>query len=191
MPMLATVHGIAIAVALVCATLSAAPAAPVSRSTGEETDLATSSLHDGPIRLGAEPSHIRLSDDALENVAKWARGAGAGAAGRIYLVLDQIRAKRQPGVLYEVFVNATDGGPQTPDSAHLVGHFNLFERQQPFLSFDVTERVEGLAIHDLRSRKLVVTIQPAVGPGSSGRPEFRQELEQAEVTVGRVRLVAQ
>ena len=189
MPMLATVHGIAIAVALVCATLSAAPAAsaaPVSRSTGEETELATSSLHDGPIRLGADPSYIRLSDDAFENVAKWVRGAGA--AGRIYLVLDQIRAKRQPGVLYEVFVNATDGGPQTPDSAHLVGHFNLFERQQPFLSFDVTERVEGL---DLRGRKLVVTIQPAVGPGSSGRPEFRQELEQAEVTVGRVRLVAQ
>lgn len=186
MPMLATVHGIAIAVALVCATQSAAPAAPVSRSTGEETELATSSLHDGPIRLGAEPSHIRLSDDALENVAKWVRGAGG--AGRIYLVLDQIRAKRQPGVLYEVFVSATDGGPQTPDSAHLVGHFNLFERQQPFLSFDVTERVEGL---DLRGRKLVVTIQPAVGLGSSGRPEFRQELEQAEVTVGRVRLVAQ
>lgn len=187
--MLATVHGIAIAVALVCATLSAAPAAPVSRSSGEETELATSSLHDGPIRLGAEPSHIRLGDDALENVAKWARGAGA--AGRIYLVLDQIRAKRQPGVLYEVFVSATDGGPQTPDSAHLVGHFNLFERQQPFLSFDVTERLEGLAVRDLRSRKLVVTIQPAVEPGSSGRPEFRQELEQAEVTVGRVRLVAQ
>ena len=77
MSMLATVHGIVIAVALVCATLSAAPAAsaaPVSRSTGEETELATSSLHDGPIRLGADPSHIRLSDDALENIAKWARG---------------------------------------------------------------------------------------------------------------------
>lgn len=193
MPLIARLRSSALAVAVVFAAvlsdIHAIGAAPVTAGAGgEETVLAVSSPEEGAIRLGAEPRYIRLGDDVLEKVLL--RAQLAGSSQRVYLVFDEIRAKRQPGILYEVFLNATDGGPPTLDPAEIVGHLNLFERVQRQRSFDVTKSLEDLASKVRRGQKLIVSIRPMVETPSVG-PEFRRDLEEAAVTIDRVRLVAQ
>jgi hypothetical protein len=161
-------------------TLITRPAVAASR---EGTVLAANSPADGAIKLGAEPSHIRLGDATVDNLA---RRAGDE---RIYLVLDRVHAKRQPGILYQVILGAEDGDKLIPDTNKVIGHINFFERNNPFLSFDVTDHVQRLA--GVRGRKLIVTIQPSAGGAPAGRAALRQELDAAEMTIDRVRLVAQ
>jgi hypothetical protein len=180
-------HGVALAVAVMTAVLSGITDSRSAEGSGEETVLATSSPDEGTIRVGAEPRHIRLSDDVLENAGRWI----SSGRGRVYLVLDDVQAKQQPGVLYEVFLGATADSSQTLDAAQLIGHLNFFELHKKLLSFDVTAQLGRLAAHGPRDRRLVVTIRPAFGSQLSRSSEYRRELEEADVTIGRVRLVAQ
>jgi len=181
-------RSVALAVAVMAAVLGGITDSRSAADTGEDALLATSESPDeGIIRIGAEPRHIRLSEDALANVG---RAIGRGS-GRIYLVLDDVQAKQQPGILYEVFLDATAASSPTPDAAQVIGHLNFFELNKRQLSFDVTQRLQRLASQGLRDQRLVVTIGPALGSQSSPSPHDRKELEEAGITIGRVRLVAQ
>src|SRR5262245_32373611 len=176
--------GGACAVALVSLALSGTlitwPAVAAGR---EGTVLAANNPTEGTIKLGAEPIHLRLGDATVDNLA---RRAGDE---RIYLVLDQVRAKQQPGILYQVILGAADGDKPIADTNRVIGHLNFFERNKALVSFDVTDHVQRLA--GTRGRKLIVTIQPAIGGAPAERAALRQELDEAEMTVDRVRLVAQ
>jgi hypothetical protein len=176
--------GGACAVALVFLALNGTLITPPAVAAGREgTVLAANSPTEGTIKLGAEPIHLRLGDASVDNLA---RRAGDE---RVYLVLDQVRAKQQPGILYQVILGAADGDQPIPDTNKVVGHLNFFELSHPFLSFDVTDHVQRLA--GTRGRKLIVTIQPAIGDARAERAALRRELDEAEMTVDRVRLVAQ
>jgi len=186
------IAAIMIAAALLCAAMSGTAIALSAPSAGDEGEqvLATSRTSIGAIRLGPAPTEISLGDDALAKVAQWT--GRAGASQRLYLVLDEVRARQQPGILFEVYVDATKGGAPHLDAAHLVGHISLFELRYPLLSFDVTERLKALVAREGPGGKLVVTIKPSTGGADlSARRELRLELEQADVTIDRVRLVAQ
>jgi hypothetical protein len=180
----ARAYGVAFASVLVCIALSGTLAIRPAVAAGSEgTVLAANSATEGPIRLGVEPRHVRVGEATVENIARRA------ADERVYLVLDQVRAKQQPGILYQVVLGAADGDTPIPETNRVVGHLNFFERNTPLLSFDVTDHVQRLA--GTRGRKLTVTIQPAIGGAPAERAAVRQELDEAEMTIDRVRLVAQ
>jgi hypothetical protein len=184
--MLAIVRALAgaYAAALVSLALSGTLITPPAVAAGREgTVLAANSPTEGTIKLGAEPIHLRLGDATVDNLVRRA------ADERIYLVLDQVRAKQQPGILYQVILGAADGDKPIPDTERVVGHLNFFERNDPLLSFDVTDHVQHLA--GTRGRTLIVTLQPSIGGAPAERAALRQELNEAEMTIDRVRLVAQ
>jgi hypothetical protein len=178
----ANMRGVVLAVAVAIAVLGIVPCRSAA-GQGEETVLAASSPEEGTIKVGAEPRHIRLSDGALENATKWI----SSGRGRVYLVLDDVQARQPPAILYQVLLGTTAGG--LPPS-EVVGHLNFFEPSRKLLSFDVTAHLERLAADGPRDRALVATIRPSLG-NLSLSPEARRDLEEAGVTIGRVRLVAQ
>jgi hypothetical protein len=176
----------AAALAAVASIDAVAQANSASISDRGEMQLATSQ-REGPIRLGGEPVHIELTGDFARFMRS--RKRGAPSARHVYLVLDEIRRKRQPGVLFEIFLSEPNDGVWKMDSARYVGDFNVFE-QREFWSVDATEHLEAFVAAG-RSAKIIVTIRPALGADPSARSELLRVIDEAEVTVARVRLVAQ
>ena len=177
-----------IAVILGIAALGGAivTSASVIAATGRsEILLSINRSDEGTIKLGADPRAIPLEGDALGKIA-----ARIGER-RIYLVLDDVQAKQSPGILYDVFLDATVIGLADANRSRPVGHLNFYETKKRLLSFDVTDVLKRLASQGPSDRKLVVTIAPAIGENTKLSPTQQRELNEASVTLANVRLVGQ
>jgi hypothetical protein len=143
--------------------------------------LATTSLSEGLFKIGAGATRIRLgqSDDILKRLSLFP------SPSRVFLVLTQVRAKPQAqvAVLFEVFL-----APESQEPA-FVGTFNLFELNRPLETFDVSQLLAGLVDRGFSGRQLVVTIRPNL-PETAAASQ-RQAIEDADITVAQVSLVAQ
>jgi len=141
---------------------------------------------DGPVRLGSSPKRFDISDDVLKTILQRLRERDDR---RLYVVIDDIRRGEPLGIFYHVFFAAAGHGVEPLQDNDHVGSFNLFERYQRFVSFDVTDQFQRLVARP--SAKLAVTIQPALGGTASERESLAKALDDAPVIIGGVRLALQ
>lgn len=87
----------------------------------------------------------------------------------IYLVIRNLQARAQPGVLYAVYLNVGTGAAK--NSARL-GTINFFDAgmagmvSQKFASFDVTGIING----NVSAKEIAVTIAPVGAPATDAQP---------------------
>ena len=152
----------------------------------------------GPVSVGAVPVQIALNLPLPALTAPGAVATGAapseqaappkvGAArpkakapppeatarppsARIYLVIRNLQARAQPGVLYNVYL---DVGSGTAKKSSRLGTINFFDAghmagmmSQKFVSFDVTGLVDG----NVSTKEIGVTIAPVGKPASGVEP---------------------
>ena len=93
--------------------------------------LATASR---PVELGAGPTRVALVVPKGANLR--------AAAGRnVYVILQGLQTKLQPGVLYRLYLNLPEGAK--PDAAHYIGMINFYDAAgtgQHEHPFEVTEK---------------------------------------------------
>jgi hypothetical protein len=177
-----------VAVILMIAALGGATmnsSSVTAATSGPEILLSMNQSDQGAIKVGADARGIPLEVDALGQVADRAGGR------RVYLVLDDVQAKQPPGILYDVFLDTKVIGLADANRPQPVGHLNFYELKKRLLSFDVTDRLERLAAQGPSGRTLVVTIAPALGERTTLNAKQQRELNEAGVTLSRVRLVGQ
>jgi hypothetical protein len=137
------------------------------------------------VTLGAEGARAELvAADSGWKTALKLEGERGDAAGRISLVLSDLRTDLQPGVVYDVLLDLRGGdvgGGQT------VGTLNFFgvrpgrpagSKDPRFVSLDVTETALGLAKAGKLADKPRISIVPVGKPAAEAHP-----------VVGRIELV--
>jgi hypothetical protein len=146
----------------------------------------------GPVRVGQAPVQVTLnpqpprvggaapSDGGADRAAPPASRAITPAqsveAAKLYIVIRNLQAHAQPGVLYAVFATVTT--PAGLEATSRLGTINFFDAvghdhapgmtmQQSFVSFEVTNT---LALARLPGAKLEVTIAPVGQPATNAAP---------------------
>jgi hypothetical protein len=124
-----------------------------------------------PIVLGLQPTTATLRS-ADPNRLLSVRLREMAPDRRFFLILDQLRADKQPGVLYAVFLDLPETETSSPDQAHFAGVLNFYSATKgahlgggPSESFEVTLLLRDLAARKKLRRPTVITIIP------QGRPE--------------------
>ena len=150
---------------------------------GEREDLKSMPLAAavGPIGLGSSPAHVTLAAaTGGENLRR--RVAELGPDERVYLVLRDIRAAEQPGVLYAVYLDLPPGTAPSASHPAYVGTLNFFnvvklggagEAPPPassLRSYDVTRTLQSLQSQNLLRESPVVTIVPSGSPAPNAWP---------------------
>jgi len=135
--------------------------------------------------LGAKPVRIILEaprTEATPGPVFQERVAKLKEDTRLYLVLRDIRANMQPGVLYHVFLDLPEGMDLREAQEHRVGVINFFdatghgEEKAPAegkgrnRSFDITQLARKIQTRRALSEKPAVTIAPSGEPVSEARP---------------------
>jgi len=121
-----------------------------------------------------------------------------GPAKRIYVVFRQIKADKQPGVLYRAYLDLPEKPNAQQLADHYVGTINFFNfvphrtghaapaphaaarGKERFLSFDITSKIRALHFSRVLREKPVITIIPAGKPAENANP-----------VIGKVELVVQ
>jgi hypothetical protein len=142
----------------------------------------------GDVRIGEGTRHVRLLPACGPDGRAVDIGARIAAAPRrrILLVIEDLRARGQPGVLFDLkLASGRATGRRTHAAA--IGTLNFFAAQKPgaaarprAVSYDVTRTQRGLAAEGRLGGDLFVVIQPAGAPAPG-----------ADASVGRIALVAQ
>lgn len=125
------------------------------------------------VSLELTPAERQKSQSLSARIAKPASGKS------LYLVFKDLQTLKQPGELYNVYVNLAEGAK--PDNADQpVGTLNFYNagKTQPrsdlFFSFDVTEVLEKLIAEKQLSEPLTITIIPAERPAAGVIPTIGQ-----------------
>jgi len=106
---------------------------------------------------------------------------GPTALATYYVVVEGLKVDRQPGVVYNLYLNLPDGASDAASSTHLIGSINFFgvmssnmsdaahSMSNRFVSFDITPLVQRLGAQAV-SGDLHVTIAPAGTPKGEAQP---------------------
>lgn len=157
------------------------PAMPAAAGEGA-TVIASAA---GPIALGAVPVTVVLETAAGEPATALAASGHPGR--RIHLVLRDLEAAVQPGVLYHLYLGLPPAAEPAADDPRHAGVLNFFAAEQAgeesgdagsFFSFDVTAAVRALAAGPSAGEPLTVTVRAAAEPVPGAR-----------ATIGRIELV--
>lgn len=119
-----------------------------------------------------------------------------GGSSTAILTVEDIRAERNPGLVYDVFLNLPEGVAGSDGDFYYTGSFTLFGIEQlndpdhvhdgatgMRHSFDATAVIRGLAGENLwSSQEVSVTVEPVAGPGEDWADSS------VEVQVGRIGL---
>jgi hypothetical protein len=174
------------AVALALALLSPLGAAPgvLAQPTGSVSDGILATAAAGAVPLSGPVTRVLLASlDGTQNLGR--RLTALARDGHLFLVLGDLRAEAQPGIVYEIYLGLPSGA--AADNAHFVGTLNFFAAAPPnktpkSRSYDVTRTLSMLLSRGLPDGGLAVTIIPAAGaPAPSVAPP----------TIGRLSLTAQ
>lgn len=133
----------------------------------------------GPVAIGTAPVKVELNATAPPVAAApggaperaappvTTTRAQAPAPRRLYLVIRNLQARAQPGVLYNVYLGVGAGG-----RAVRLGTINFFDAgsngmmSQKFVSFDVTGLVDG----SVSVKTINVTVAPVGEPATDAQP---------------------
>ena len=130
-----------------------------------------------PVELVA--AERRLNQTLSARIAKLSPGKS------LYLIFKHLQATKQPGELYNVYLNLEEGRKPGKDDRP-IGILNFYNARKTtsspdqFFSFDVTEALKNLAAQQQLSETLTVTIIPLAAPEPGAVP-----------TVGQIELVEQ
>jgi hypothetical protein len=142
----------------------------------------------GPVRLGMAGSAIIMqratggnAKTAFHNYVERLK-----TGEHIMLVLSDLQTDQAPGVVYDLFVNMPRNTPPGDTDRYYVGSINFFEasghgsegvqnseakdRRRPFLSYDVTEALRGMAKRGNLPESPTVTIIPSGSPFPAAHP---------------------
>jgi hypothetical protein len=130
----------------------------------------------GPFRLSAAPIEIPLRGDSSLRAAV----AELGPTERIYLVLSELSADEQPGVVFRIYATGA-ADAKKEDKDRLFGTINFFNavplkaakpgaRPGSTRSIDVTEILKNLSIANRLKEPMILTIQPSGIPRASSNP---------------------
>jgi hypothetical protein len=151
----------------------------------------------GAVTLGTARVDVNLAPPPEPDVAAKplaARVAALAPSKRLYLVLRNLKADAQPGVLYHLYLELPPGADPTKAQAHYVGQIQFFDAAyhgehdsgaagnapDKFYSFDVTQLVKSLRLKKKLSDRPNLSIVPI------GQPE-----EAAKPVIGEITLVEQ
>ena len=142
-----------------------------------------------PVTLGAGKTEITLdplSEREGEDAMPFhAQVASLAAGRRMYLVMKNLRADVQPGVLYHLYLDLPANASEKDKKAHYVGAINFFNAldhggkendtqtkkgPERFKSFDITKLAKELRANDLLKEKPIVTIVPVGEPAEGAKP---------------------
>jgi tyrosinase len=151
------------------------------------------------IKLGADPVKVTLEPVPPaegEAAAPFAMRVKELPPGRrLFLVVKDLRAEQQPGVLYDLYLEIPEGVTGDKRKDYFIGTVNFFhaaghmahgEKPQPkkgpekFLSFDVTELARKLLAMKVLTDKATLVIVP------DGKP-----VDEAKAVIGEIRVVEQ
>jgi tyrosinase len=156
---------------------TAQPAAPMS---GQIVAAASG------VKLAAENTRVALSPNSG---AGNLRGQLAELAPQraLFLILDDLRAAQQPGIIYEIYLGLPAEAAPSADDPHYVGTLNFFGVAPPNTarqsrSYNVTAVIRRLLSQGLPGDGLAVTI---VGNRQGAASDA------APPSIGRIALVAQ
>ncbi len=145
----------------------------------------------GPFTLGSGPVRIPLSPAPLAADARGLLASRLDAlnGGRnLYVVIKDLRAEVQPGVLYHVYLDRPAGAKPLKNDPHYLGAFNFFasdyggpaSRSNAIFSYNITSVARKLRARKLLQARTTLTIIPASPPVAGSTP-----------AVGRIELVEQ
>lgn len=139
-----------------------------------------------PVKLGAGAVTVNLSPaSSKEDLVSALKGLKP--TEHLYVVLRDIRAAQEPGVIYDVYLDLPSGAQPGQSDAHAIGTLNFYNSVgvsagNPgfFFSFDITDAARQLQSRNQLKQPTTITISPS-GPPAAG----------AEAVIGRVELVKQ
>ena len=175
-----------------CPTLQSVALALAQTQTRHATVKVT------PVALGADPVKVTLEplpEPGNEVAAAMTTRVNALRPGkRLYLVVKDLKASAQPGVLYHLYLELPAEASKEKLEAHHVGTLNFFnavshEMQsmpghaaaakkgaekkkvtERFYRFDITELAKKLHAQGLLKEKPILTIAPAGKPAAAAKP---------------------
>lgn len=169
--------------AIAAAACAVAQTSGISGSGKENGELMTLAAA-GPVTLGSEPTQVVLEGRNLVSSLE-----AIEPNRRIFLILRDLYASEQPGVLYHILLDLPPGARPEKDDIHRVGLLSFYNSVPPqggasspnpgiFRSYEVTALVKGLQKRGALTEQTTVTIIP------SGTLT-----ENAKVSIGRIELV--
>jgi len=142
-----------------------------------------------PAATVASATAVSLAPRAVRvPLSKPIRGAaipqqGAGGPVSYYVVIEGLNVDRQPGVLYNLYLNLPEAASDATSASHLIGSLNFFGSMSHemgvgthatinrFVSFDITPLVQRLGTQAV-SGDLHVTVAPAGTPQNEAQPKL-------------------
>lgn len=141
---------------------------------------------DGPIVLGAAPARVGFTSASAPLVSLATLLATIRGEQRLLLVLRGVTTERQPGVLFQLFLDVPAGDLPDPNGSHYVGTLNFYRATpagagaESFESFDITDAARAVEPLQMRDETTTVTIVAVGTPAAGARPR-----------VGRLEIVRQ
>jgi tyrosinase len=159
---------------------------------------------DQPVQLVGDPVRVGVPIDERAAQSVQANARGADLQGRAFLDIEDIDAERNPGKIYNVYVNLPDPATPADLTTHHVGNVSLFgvERARSprgdehahslRISIEITDLLNRLAADgtwqkgtELRVTFLPVSLIPPDEPVAGPAVEDTAHPEQP-ITIGRV-----
>jgi hypothetical protein len=185
-----TALGLAAALALTSSAHAAPLGGPCIRAETPASGRLLAESPPGPIALGRAPRRVKLepvcaADGRAVRLAQ--RVTDAAPRRRFLLVIEDLRAEAQPGVLFDLKLAAAPDGRAGLEPGALLGTLNFYAAQRPgvaarprMVSYDVTEALKALAAARTLDGGLVVAVRPVADPAPG-----------AGAAIGRIALVEQ
>ncbi len=138
----------------------------------------------GGIALGSEPVRVQLAPARREGAAFTAAIGAQGVDRRLYLVVKNYSAARQPGIFYDLFLDLPSNASPRETQLHYAGSISFFDAvphhgdDGAFAgiddSFDITDLARRLRAAGRLSDSPTVTIAPSARPVPDARAVIRE-----------------
>jgi tyrosinase len=136
----------------------------------------------GPVTLGSGPVRVQLKGEERTNLLQ--HFGALKAEEQIFVVLRDLSADSQPGVLYHVYLNVPEGGkPELPQDRY-IGAVNFFGSMHEghdggpttrFVSFEISRVLAKLKAGGMSAETATsVTIVPSGEPSAEAKPIIGQ-----------------
>ena len=148
---------------------------PPPKGNGQKMTFATG----GPVTLGSEPTRAVLQANQLTSKLEALR-----PNQRIYLVLRDMHAAEQPGILYHVYIGLPEAATPEKNDFRYLGMLNFFNAvplesgasssRSIFRSYDATPVFKALQQRNELSDRITVTFVPSGTPAANAKASIGQ-----------------
>jgi len=177
----------------------AAPLAPAAVAAARVAAPArvAARVAQGAVALGATATQVKLNltapSPAFAAASVGGRVASVRPGGRVYLIARQLKAKAQPGVVYQLYLDLPPNPTPQQKIDRYVGAINFFGSANhgdahggapvhgeaapfpdKFVSYDITGKARALAASGALASEPVLTIIPRGQPDAAAEPVIGQ-----------------